>query len=352
MRPELSKLSKQEFEQEMKRREQEMKSSDRSHSIGLKRFGSAFFRKRLMHIIFAVFRAFLLIGLSYIVLYPVFRMLSGAFSEDYVQSATSIWIPEHIGLTNIKYAVTFLKYGEAFWCSVRVSLGSALLQVISSALVGYGFARFKFKGRNLLFGLVILTMIVPPQTYLVSLFMIFRKFDFFKLLAIPSLIAGKNLGINLIGTSWTMWIPAILGVGLRGGLFIYIFRQFFRGMSKELEEAAYIDGCGPFGTFLKIMAPNALSSALVVFLFSLVWHWNDYFVTASLFTSPNKPRPLSLTLLAKYSEIGNTFFSSADANKNYILNAAALVVVLPLVIVFAVAQRFFIESVDKVGVKG
>ncbi len=352
MRPELSKLSKAEFKQEMKRRDEEMKSSGKSHGIGLKRFGSAYFKKQLMHVLFTIFRAFLLIGLSYIVLYPVFRMLSKAFSEDYVASATSIWIPDHVGMTNINYAMTFLNYWQSFWCSVRISLGSAILQVISSAVVGYGFARFKFKGRGLLFGLVILTMIIPPQTYLVSLFMIYRKFDFFKLLAIPSLIAGKNLGINLIGTSWTMWIPAILGVGLRGGLFIYIFRQFFRGMSKELEEAAYIDGCGPFGTFLRIMAPNALASGLVVFLFSLVWHWNDYFTTSALFTSPNKARPLSLILMAKYGEIGITFMSSDDVNSTYILNAAALLVVLPMIIVFAFTQRYFIESVDKVGVKG
>lgn len=352
MRPELSKLTKDEFKQEMKRRDEEMKTSGRSNSIGLKRFGSAFFRKQLMHFIYAIFRAFLLIGLSYIVLYPVFRMLSKAFSEDYASTATSVWIPEHVGMTNIKYAIDFLNYGEAFWSSVRISLGSAILQVISSAVVGYGFARFKFKGRNLLFALVVLTMIVPPQTYLVSLFMVYRKFDFFKLLAIPSLIAGKDLSVNLIGTSWTMWIPAIFGVGLRGGLFIYIFRQFFTGMSKELEEAAYIDGCGPFGTFLRIMAPNALASGLVVFLFSLVWHWNDYFVTSSLFTTPNKPRPLSLTLMSKWSELGNTFYGSSDINTTYILNACALLVILPMIIVFAFTQRYFIESVDKVGVKG
>lgn len=352
MKPELSKLNKEEFKQEMKRRDDEMKSSGRSNSIGIKRFGSAFFKKQLFHFIYAVFRAFLIIGLSYIVLYPVIRMLSKAFSEDYVSSATSIWIPEHVGMTNVNYAIQFLKYGEAFWCSVRISLGSAILQVIASALAGYGFARFKFKGRGLLFGLVVLTMIIPPQTYLVSLFMIYRKFDFFKILKVASLFAGKDLSINLIGTSWTMWIPSILGVGLRGGLFIYIFRQFFRGMSKELEEAAYIDGCGPFGTFLRIMAPNALSSALVVFLFSIVWHWNDYFVTSTLFTSANKARPLSLTLMTKYSELSVTFFDSADMNTSYILNAAALLVVLPMVIVFAFAQKYFIESVDKVGVKG
>lgn len=352
MRPELSQLNKKEFKDEMKRRDAEMKESGKANSIGLKRFGSAFFKKHVFQFIYALFRAFLLIGLSYIVLYPVFKMLSNAFSEDYVKSATSIWIPDNVGMNNFGYAMKLLKYWESFWVSVQVSLGSAILQVISAALAGYGFARFKFKGRGALFALVILTMIVPPQTYLISMFMTYRKFDLFGILKLVSLISGRDATWNLIGTPWTMWIPAILGVGLRGGLFIYIFRQFFRGMSKELEEAAYIDGCGPFMTFLKIMVPNALSSGLVVFLFSLVWHWNDYFTTSMMFTAPNKPRPLTLTLMTEYSTIGITLFGDGDVNSTYILNAACGLVILPLLLVFAVAQRFFIESMDKVGIKG
>ena len=352
MRPELSQLNKKQFKDEMKRRDEEMKSSGKENSIGLKRFGSAFFKKQVAHFIYAVFRAFLLIGLSYIVLYPVFKMLSNAFSEDYVKSATSIWIPNNVGMNNFGYAVTLLKYWESFWASVKVALGSSILQVISAALAGYGFARFKFKGRGALFALVILTMIVPPQTYLISMFMTYRKFDLFGILDIVGLIAGKDMTWNLIGTPWTMWIPAFLGVGLRGGLFIYIFRQFFRGMSKELEEAAYIDGCGPFMTFLRIMVPNALSSGLVVFLFSLVWHWNDYFTVSMMYTAPNKPRPLTLTLMSEYKTLGVTLFGEGDVNSTYILNAACALIILPLLLVFAVAQRFFIESMDKVGIKG
>ncbi len=352
MKPELSRLNKKEFKEEMRRRDEEMKSSGKENSIGLKRFGSAYFKKQIFHFIYALFRAFLLIGLSYIVLYPVFKMLSNTFSADYTKAATTIWIPNNFGTLNIEYAYEFLKYMQSFWASVRVSLGSAILQVISAAVTGYGFARFKFKGRGILFAIVILTMIVPPQTYLISMFMTYRKFDFFGILDLVSLIAGKDMSINLIGTSWTMWIPAILGVGLRGGLFIYIFRQFFRGMSKELEEAAYIDGCGPFMTFLKIMVPNALSSGLVVFLFSLVWHWNDYFTTSMMFTTPNKPRPLTLTLMAEWSNVGMELMDKTDVNTTYVLNAACLLVILPLLLVFTVAQKFFIESMDKVGIKG
>ena len=156
MRPELSQLNKKEFKDEMKRRDAEMKESGKANSIGLKRFGSAFFKKHVFQFIYALFRAFLLIGLSYIVLYPVFKMLSNAFSEDYVKSATSIWIPDNVGMNNFRYAMKLLKYWESFWVSVQVSLGSAILQVISAALAGYGFARFKFKGRGALFALVIL----------------------------------------------------------------------------------------------------------------------------------------------------------------------------------------------------
>ena len=117
-----------------------------------------------------------------------------------------------------------------------------------------------------------------------------------------------------------------------------------------MEEAAYIDGCSPFGTFLRIMAPNALASALVVFLFSLVWHWNDYFTVSMMFTSAGK-RPLSLVLMTEYSTIGVKMFGES-VSSTYILNAAAMLVILPMVIVFAFAQKYFIESVDKVGIKG
>ncbi len=353
MRPELSQLNKKQFKEEMKRRDEEMKHSGKENSIGLKRFGTAYMKKRIMQFIYAIFRAFLIIGLSYIVLYPVFIMLSKSFSEDYIKSATTVWIPSQIGMNNFENALSVLKYTENLWETIKLSLGGAFLQVIASALVGYGFARFKFKGRGILFVIVILTMIVPPQTYLISTFLIFRNFDLFGILDIASLIAGDEITWNLIGTPWTMWIPAILGVGLRGGLFIYIFRQFFRGMSKELEEAAYIDGCGPFKTFLKIMVPNALSSGLVVFLFSLVWHWNDYFSVAMMYSGKTRNIPLTIALMENTSTMSVQLYGGdGDVNSSYINNAACALVILPLLFVFMVAQRFFIESMDKVGIKG
>src|SRR5699024_8123712 len=100
------------------------------------------------------------------------------------------------------------------------------------------------------------------------------------------LITGNNYTdytMNLINSRLTFWIPSAFGVGIRSGLFIYILRQHFRGIPKELEEAAKIDGCGSFRTFKDIMVPNARTSMLTVFLFSVVWHWNEYTLSRTFF---------------------------------------------------------------------
>ena len=102
------------------------------------------------------------------------------------------------------------------------------------------------------------------------------NFNMFGVADILSVLSGHDVKINLTNTPWVMYLPAILGMGLRSGLFIYMFRQFFRNIPKELEEAAIIDGCGPYRTFLRVMVPNAGAIFLTAFLFSLVWYWNEY----------------------------------------------------------------------------
>ena len=132
------------------------------------------------------------------------------------------------------------------------------------AFAGYSFARYDFKLKGVLFGIVILTIIVPQQMYIIQLFQIV-----------------KNLGLT--DSAGAYWIQALFGVGIRSGLFIYIYRQNFRALPTDLEHAAAIDGCGAFGTYFKVMLPNALNSFVVVFLFSFIWHWNEYF-SAEIFT--------------------------------------------------------------------
>jgi len=304
-------------------------------------------RKKLVHkasnASWALFRTLLIIGMGYVILYPILSMLSKAFSGDYIQSELVVWIPRKFSLQNIYAASKFLKYPTTVVNTFLLSSVSALLQVISCSLAGYGFARFKFKGRELLFGMVLFSIIVPPQTYIISTYLKFRFFNFFGL-------TGKS-SINLINTFWTFWIPSLMGNGLRSGLFIYIFRQFFRGMPKDLEDAAKIDGCGAFQTYLRIMLPNALTSCLTVFLFSFVWHWNDYYTSNMMFQIKNEP--FSVLIFRQQDFLRNlSAYNFENFNIQYMLNASVLISLLPLIIIYIIAQRYFIESVDKSGIKG
>jgi len=256
----------------------------------------------------------------------------------------------------MEIALDYLKYTHSFWLTLKLASVNSIIQVIVSAIVAYGFARFKFPGKKLLFTFVLITIIVPVQTYIMSQYVDFRYFNFFGL--------GTLFGVdtNLLNSEWTFWLPSMFGVGLKSGLFIYIMRQFFLGMPKDLEEAATIDGCGPVRTFAQIMMPNAMVSCLTVFLFSFVWNWNDYFTASTMFPQGIKAmadgvtvsgvKPLSVMLFNTY-DLGTIQFASTETiNLAYVKNAAALLAIGPLVIVFLAAQNFFIESIDRVGIKG
>ncbi|MDP4118350.1 MAG: carbohydrate ABC transporter permease [Bacillota bacterium] len=296
-------------------------------------------------VVWAIFRLLLIIGMAYVILYPVLCMLSKAFSEDIFTAATTKWIPRKIGLYNVNLALQYLNYKTAFLLTLRLAVGSSLIQVASCAVAAYGFARFEFPGKKIWFTCVIITIIVPAQTYLLSQYVDFRYFDFFGI--------GKlfDTSVNLLSTVWTFWLPAIFGVGLKSGLFIYIMRQFFLGMPRDLEEAATIDGCGAIRTFLQIMMPNALVSCITVFLFSLVWHWNDYYTASTMFQFGDRPLAVMLFNSADFTA-AVAFTSTQNVNLAYVKNAAAMLAVSPLVLVFLVAQNFFIESIDRVGIKG
>ncbi len=300
--------------------------------------------------LWAIFRTILLVGLGYIIIYPLLTMLSYTFNGDYTGNSTFVWIPSRFTMENLKLAVTYLKYPQSVSSTLFIAVGSSVLQIISCGLAGYGFARFNFKGKNLLFGLVILSIIVPVQTYIISTYLDYKFFDFFGLGQIGRLFTGKPWTVAITDTYWSFWIPSMFGQGIRGGLYIFIFRQFFMSLPKELENAAKIDGCGALKTFTHIMMPNAGSACLTVFLFSFVWHWNDYYVSNMMLQ--NKHRPLSVALFQYSDFLRQMTGYSGEVNQTYILNASVLLNTLPLLILYAVAQRYFIESVAKISVKG
>ena len=290
-------------------------------------------------------RWILIVGISYIIIGPLITIISKSFmSVDDVYSPLVFIIPMDPTLENIKSALLNTEYFGTLFNTMTFVIILMILQIIVSAIVGYGFARYEFPFKNLLFGGVILTIVVPTHTIMVPLYTQFRYFDVF---GIMNLVTGSS--VSLIGGKWPIMIMTVFGNGLRTGLYIYIFRQFFRGLPKAIEEAALIDGAGVFRTFFKIMLPNATPSIVTVLLFSLVWQYNDTFY-ASLFMPNADLISLKLTTLAGYlSTIGEIY----DPNHvDLIVNAGVLFSILPVILIYIFLQRYFVEGVERSGIVG
>ncbi len=310
--------------------------------------GPEYRAKRTAGFLYSFFRGLLLIGLSYIVLYPIIFMLSTAVRSpaDYYDP-TVIWLPKHFSLEAFGTAARLLNYGKTFGNTMLISVGASLIQVAICAMVAYGLARYSFKGKGIMIVCIILTIIVPSQTIIVPLYEQYRYFDFFGISRLLSLIFGGNFTVKLTDTVWVYYLPALLGNGLRAGLFILIFMQTFRGFPKSIEEAAWIDGCGHFRCYTSIMIPNAVNSFVTVFLFSFVWHWNDYYYSGMLM---NGTSTLSLALRNLSSTASATFSNQSDPIANAVcVQAGCLLVILPILLVFFFGQKAFVESIERTG---
>lgn len=305
--------------------------------------------KKIVNTVWPIFRFFILFGLCFVILYPLIFMFSTAFRPNEQMSDPSIvWLPKSLTLNNIKETWDIMKYGSTVLNTIKLNLISSVLSVASCAITGYGFARFKFKGKNILFAIVVLMIIVPPQITTIPLFI---QFSFFKGAGLVKLFTGEAY-ISLINKGITMYAPAIFANGIKAGLFIYIFRQFFRGLPKELEDAAYLDGCGPFKTFIKVMVPNASSSFLTVFLFSIVWYWNDYYISSSFFTQNDT---VALMLKNLDATLRAQLFNNQSVSPRQIivwLESGCILTTFPILIMYVFLQKYFVEGVERSGLTG
>jgi multiple sugar transport system permease protein len=303
-----------------------------------------FSTRRAGGFVWALFRAVLVIGISFIVIYPLLVRSSLALrSVEDMLDMTVNWVPRHLTLVNFEIAVKHIDFLRSAAITTGICVLLASIEVAVCMVIGYGFARFEFRGSRLLFALVMLSLMVPPSVVMIPLFLNFRYFTFFGLIDKP--------GVNLIGTSWPLIMMALTGTAKKNGLFIYIVRQYFRGMSRDLEEAAYVDGANPLRAFLSVMAPNAGPILMIVFLFSFVWHWNDLFYN-DLFLRGTKVLPLALQSLTD-----RFAYSWADpeidgSHITLVSSAAMLLYIAPLLILYAVLQRNFVESIEKTGIVG
>lgn len=306
-----------------------------------------YFAKRLLG---ATLRYWLLIGLSFLILYPFIVKLSNSFmSEQDLIDGTVRFIPRNFTLDNYKIVIEYTDFLEGFKNTFLISFLSGILQMIVCTVIGYGLAKFRFRGRGIVSALVVLTILMPPQTYMISLFLRFRFFDIF---GIAEALTGDT--IRILDTYWPMAILSLTGFGFKNGLYILIMRQFFRGIPTELEEAAYVDGSGLFRTFVTIILPLSISMMTTIFLFAFAWQWTDVFYSSVFFSRSMKL--LSNTLLVGFEGLmipGKTLgIKHGQPITATLTNTMSLLVITPLVIIYLFAQKNLVEGIERSGIVG
>ncbi len=307
-----------------------------------------------------IFRFILLLGISYVILMPFYSKIASSFMsrEDFVDVTVKL-IPKYPTLDTYKAIIEENNYFQALLNTTLLSLLCAVLQTFVCSLIGYGFAKYKFKASKFLFLLVILTMIIPHKTLHLSLLMKFRYFDIgvgkwglFNLLGggmIESFRVLNFTSINLINSYWPLVILSVTGLGFKNGLYIFMMRQFFRGVPDELEESAYIDGYGPFRTFFKIIIPISIPMMITVFLFAFSWQWTDNFYTSVFF---NQQGPKLLPDIIKIPKSLDTSYAGKTLYEAAIRNTCGLMIITPLIVVYLFCQKFLVQGIERSGIVG
>ena len=304
---------------------------------------------RISNFVWAVVRWFFLINIAFIIIYPLVYMISMAVRSpiDFLD-ATVVWIPKHFTLDNFKKIIFEAELWNPLLNTFIVTFFCGIAQLLVTSLTGYGFARFKFKGCNILFVFVLITIAMPPQMINIPNYLIMRNLDFY---GIIKLIIGTPSPVSLINSPLSFIIPAVLGQGLKSGLFILIFRQFFLGIPNELEEAAMIDGCSHLKTFFKIMLPNAKTALIICGTFVASWYWTDYDGPYLFYTSK---RTISMQLI-DFNSLIDKYLTLSQQNAYYripLQQAACIFCILPRIILFLFSQKFFAQGIERSGLVG
>ena len=310
----------------------------------------------LGNIVWYIFRLALLIGVCYVILFPFYSKISSSFmsAEDFVDVTVRL-VPKYPTLDTYAAIITENGYLKALLNTFILSGSCALLQTFVCSLVGYGFAKFKFKFNKILFMLVVFTMIVPHSTLQLSMFMEFRYFD---VLGILNLLGGgvvdwirimDTTSFNLINTYWPLWILSATALAFKNGLYIFMLRQFFSGIPDELEESAAVDGAGVFRTFITIVLPNAIPMMITVFMFAFSWQWTDNFYTDMFYTTSGPvlmPDIVTVPLSLVTSSAASNMVTTA------VYNTCGILILAPLLIMYLFLQKYIIQGIERSGITG
>ncbi len=281
----------------------------------------------------------LLICIGFVYLFPLLNMISTSFMNmDDLLDTSVKWIPSSFYLQNYIDAAKSMDFWVSFAKGFVIAGAPTLCNIVICMVVGYGFARYEFKGKKILMVVLIFSYILPSQVTM-----------------IPKFVLYNNMGI--LGTLWTFILPALFGNGLNAPIFILIFYQFFKQVPKVLMEAAAIDGAGHFKAFFRIAVPSAVPAIITVLLFSFVWYWNESYLT-ELYVQGLQANPFWSNLVVQLKNFDTSFSTRATTGdvatslSESVRMAATTLSILPLLIAYFILQRFFVESIDRSGITG
>lgn len=285
------------------------------------------------------FMYLLLIGISFIFLYPILKMLAISFMgiED-LMDPTVIWIPSKFVTSNYEKASEVIKFKETLVDSIKVGIWPTLCAVLSSSLIGYGFAHFEFPGKKIWMAVLVGVFLLPTMLMSIPTYVIFNK-------------------LNMLGSLKAYIYPALTGFGLRQSVFILIFYQFFKVIPKELSESAEMDGATEFGVFVRIAIPMSVPAFIICTLYSFVWYWNETALATSYFGDKIITLQMALSNFeSRYSQLfpsGSIGIGAAAESFNQgVLFAGTVLTILPLLLLYAFTQKWFVESADRSGIAG
>lgn len=287
-------------------------------------------------LVFTVLVYVLLIAIGFVYLYPLlFMLITSLKSPSDLLNPMIQWVPSELYFGNYAKAYLVLDYPSTLVSSTIVSVIPSVIQTIICSIVGYGLARYQFPGKHLLFALILATFIIPPQNTV-----------------IPQMLTYRNLG--LLGSIWSMILPALAGQGFRSAIFILIFYQTFLSLPKVLEEAARLDGASDLKVFLRIAVPAAIPSYIVAIIFSIVWYWNETYLTVIFLEGGIQTLPMQLS---KFVQAYENLYPPGTVNIFDRLNEAVklsgtFLNILPLLLMYFILQKWFVESVERTGITG
>ena len=287
-------------------------------------------------LIFTILLYLLLIAIGFVYLYPLlFMFVTSLKSPSDLLNPMVQWVPTELYLGNYVKALRVLNYVKTLGSSLLISVVPSVIQAAICSLVGYGLARYRFPAKNLIFALILATFIIPAQNTV-----------------IPQMLTYKSLG--LLGDVRALLFPALLGQGFKSAIFFLIFYQNFQSLPKSLEEAARLDGASDVEIFIRIALPSAVPAYIISIIFSTVWYWNETYLTVIFLEGGIQSLPMQLT---KFVQAYENLYPPGTVNIFDRINEAVklsgtFLNILPLLVMYFLLQKWFVESVERTGITG